>query len=160
MLKKIIGATCLMMAFTFTCFAAEQPKLDGPVDEATIQGYIPLWTSGNETLYADPLYIRYGKPKDFNHKNCTICAVSTLLTEEGKDVAKGNLCVYDLNCVTKKTFYEKIVDVKKNKKISEENFKNPPAVKGSPNSPIAIEVQKLKDIQLVQTFNNEMRYAQ
>ncbi|MDO4178923.1 MAG: hypothetical protein Q4D21_07000 [Phascolarctobacterium sp.] len=159
MLKKILGIALCLIALSIPVFAAEQPKVDAAVDQATIQGYIPLWTNGNTTLYADPAFIRYGKSSDPAHKEHNICAVSTLLTTEGEDIATGNLVIYDLNCVTKKTFYEKIVDVKKNKKVSEQNFKKPVAVPASAKNTIAQEVARLKEIEQLQTFNNAIRYG-
>ena len=159
MLKKIAGIALCLMAFAAPTFAAPAPSVDGAVDQATIQGYIPLWSNASATLYADPGFIRYGKSSAAQHKDCDICAVSTLLTTEGTDIAIGNLAVYDLKCKTKKVFYVKRVDVKKNKKVYEENIKAPVAVKAAPNNTIEQEVAKLIEIEQLQTFNNAMRYG-
>lgn len=159
MLKKIASVALCLVALAVPAFAAPAPLLDAAVDQAAVQGYIPLWSNDKTTLYADPAFIRYGKSSDPAHKDHEICAVSTLLTTEGTDIATGNLVIYDLNCLTKKTFYEKVVDVKKNKKISEQNFKQPAPVKASSKNTIAQEVAKLKELQQLQTFNNAARYG-
>lgn len=159
MFKKIAGIALCIVALAAPVLAAPAPQLDGAVDQAAIQGYIPLWSNDKTTLYADPSFIRYGKSSDPAHKDHEICAVSTLLTTEGNDIATGNLVVYDFNCLTKKTFYEKVINVKKNKKVSEQNFKKPEAIKASAKNNIALEVSKLKEMQQMQTFNNSVQYG-
>lgn len=159
MFKKIIGMALCIAALAAPALAASAPQVDGAVNQAALQSYIVLWSSDKTTLYADPSFIRYGKSSSPAHKDHEICAVSTLLTTEGKDIATGNLVIYDLNCLTKKTFYEKVVDVKKNKKVSEQNFKNPEATPASSKNNIAKEVAKLKDLKQMQTFNNANQYG-
>lgn len=159
MLKKIAFIALCTMALATPVFAATNPHVDGAFDRATMQTYVPLWSNPVSTLYADPEFIRYSKISNEEHKNCDICVASIVLSLRGSNTAVGNLAVYDLNCNTKKVLYERKVDLANAKKISEQNFSNPPAIKAAPNNTIEKEILKLKEIQQLQSFNNEMRFG-